>query len=125
MNKGMRIAGWIVVGAAALFFVQNGIQKLAGAGQMVEMFDALGFPDWARIVVGLAELAGGILLAVPRTTLYAAAALSLLMIGAVVSEASAGHGFESLLPAQWLVVLGGIAGVRLRIRARARAKERS
>ena len=114
MKKWMRIAGWSIVGLTSLFFVQSGIQKLAGTEQMVDMFLKLGYPDWSRVVVGLVEIAGAILLALPRLTLYAAAVLGILMIGAVASEMLAGQGYGALLAGQWLILLALIAGVRLR-----------
>lgn len=115
MKKWIRIAGWVVVGVTSLFFVQSGMQKLAGVEQMTDMFQQLGYPDWGRIVVGLIEIAGAVLLALPRFTAYAAAGLGVLMIGAVVSEIMAGHGFGALLPAQWLIVFVLVAAARFKV----------
>ncbi|MEQ4482915.1 DoxX family protein [Cohnella silvisoli] len=126
MKKSIRIAGWIVVGVTSLFFVQSGIQKLAGTEQMVNLFQKLDYPDWCRIGIGLLEIAGAVVLAFPRLTLYAAEALGVLMIGAVMSEVTAGHGFGGgVLPGQWLIVLALIAGVRIRFISQSKAKERS
>lgn len=122
MKKWIRIAGWSVVGLTSLFFVQSGIQKLAGAEQMVDMFFKLGYPDWSRVVVGLVEIAGAILLVLPRLTLYAAAALGTLMIGAVASEMLAGQGYGALIAGQWLILLALIAGLRLRSVVYSKAK---
>ncbi|MFC5470898.1 DoxX family protein [Cohnella suwonensis] len=114
MKKWIRIAGWIVVGLTSLFFVQSGIQKLAGTEQMVEMFHKLGYPDWSRVAVGWVEIAGAVLLALPRLTLYAATALGILMIGAVASEVMSGQGMGAFIPGQWLILLALIAGLRFR-----------
>lgn len=114
MKKWMRIAGWVVVGLTSLFFIQSGIQKLAGTEQMIDMFHELGYPDWSRVIIGLVEIAGAVLLALPRLTLYAATALGALMVGAVASEMLAGQGFGALMPGQWLILMALIAGVRLR-----------
>jgi len=122
LKKWIRIAGWSVVGLTSLFFVQSGIQKLAGAEQMVDMFFKLGYPDWSRVVVGLVEIAGAILLVLPRLTLYAAAALGTLMIGAVASEMLAGQGYGALIAGQWLILLALIAGLRLRSVVYSKAK---
>jgi len=124
MQKAYRLAGWVVVWLTALFFLQNGVQKLIGTGQMVDMFRELGYPDWFRMAVGLAEMAGAILLAIPRFTLHAAAAMAVLMAGAAVSEAMAGHAFEVLIPAQWLIVFILILYARIRIRRAAGKKDR-
>lgn len=116
-----RIAGWAVLVLAALFFVGNGMQKLMGAEEMVAMFETLGLPGWMRVAVGLAETVGGVCLLIPRLTTGAAAFLGLLMVGAVVTELRAGHTFEALIPAQWVVLFALVVGVR---RARQRAQER-
>ena len=114
LKRSVRIAGWVVVWLTALFFLQNGIQKLIGVEQMVELFRELGYPDGFRIAVGLLEAAGGIVLAIPRFTLYAAMLLGVLMAGAVASEAINGRIFEALIPAQWLIVFVLIIYVRIR-----------
>jgi uncharacterized membrane protein YphA (DoxX/SURF4 family) len=115
MNQWIRIAGWVIIGLTSLFFIQIGIQKLVGAKEMIDTFQELGYPDWSRFVVGLVEIAGAILLVVPRWTMYAATALGALMIGAVASELLAGRGFEAVLAGQWLILLAIIAVVRFRI----------
>jgi len=97
MNRWMRIAGWIVVGLTSLFFIQSGLQKLLGTEQIIDHFDALGYPDWSRIVIGIAEILGAVLLGWPRLTVWAAAALGVLMIGAVASEWLAGQGVAAVL----------------------------
>ncbi|WP_186438168.1 DoxX family protein [Cohnella terricola] len=122
MKKWVRIAGWIVVGLTSLFFIQSGIQKLVGTEQMVDMFHELGYPDWSRVVVGLIEIVGAVLLALPRLTFYSAAALGTLMIGAVASELLAGQGLGALLPGQWLLLLGLIAGVRIKLNIQSKAR---
>lgn len=94
MNKWLIVIGWTVVWGTALFFAQNGIQKLMGTG----------YPAWSRIAVGVLEVVGAILLVIPRTTSYAAAGLTLLMAGAVLSEWKVGQTFEALLAGQWLVI---------------------
>ena len=99
----LRYAGWALLLAAAVFFVQNGIQKLTGTEPMVQLFAALGYPGWVRYGVGVVEIVGGACLLVPRLKSWAAAALGGLMAGAAASELRAGHSFEVLIPMQWLV----------------------
>ena len=125
MKTWLRIVGWIVIGVTTIFFVQNGIQKLAGTEQMVDMFYELGYRDLGRVVVGLIEVAGGILLLFPRWTIYAAGSLGILMIGAIVTEVINNHSFEAVLAGQWLIVLATIAGVRFRLITQMKTKERT
>jgi putative oxidoreductase len=103
-KKVLKYFGWIILVVTSLFFIMSGSQKLTGAEQMVDLFRNLGYPDWFRLAVGVVELAGAILLLIPRTILYAATALGVLMIGAVISELQLGHGFQVLLPGQWLLI---------------------
>ncbi|SEK87571.1 Uncharacterized membrane protein YphA, DoxX/SURF4 family [Paenibacillus sp. cl141a] len=123
MKKWLIVIGWIVVWGTALFYAQNGIQKLMGAGQMVEMFHELGYPAWSRIAVGLLEVVGAILLVIPRATSYAAAVLTLLMAGAVLSEWRVGQTFEALLAGQWLVIFILILLFRYRFVYKSNKKE--
>jgi len=116
-RKWLRWAGWAVVVLTAVFFIVNGLQKIAGTETMRAMFDEFGFADWARVTVGIAELAGGIGLLIRPLTGFAAAGLAVLMAGAAGTELTHGHQFEALIPAQWLIVLAVIAVIRLRRRS--------
>lgn len=110
--------GWSLVALTALFFIWSGLKKLAGTEEMAAMFAEFGYADWVRILIGIAETAGGIGLLVRPLTGYAAACLAGLMAGAVWTELAHGHSFESLIPAQWLVVLVITAFIRLRRRGK-------
>ena len=44
--------------------------------------DVWGYPAWFRTFIGVAEIGGGLLLVLPRTAPYAAAALITIMLGA-------------------------------------------
>ena len=111
-GKMAKWAGWAVVAVTAFFFLNAGGQKLAGDEQMAETWRQLGFPEWVRLVIGVLEMILGILLIVPRKTMYAAAGLCILMAGAVCAELVLGNGWHALLPGQWLVVSAGIAAVK-------------
>lgn len=114
-RKWVRAAGWAVLLLSALFFGGNGVQKLVGAEHTVAMFEALGLPGWMRVLVGVAELAGGLCLVIPRLTTGAAALLGFLMAGAVAVELRARHTFGALIPAQWLVLFALVVWVRTRL----------
>lgn len=109
-----KVAGWAVLILAALFFLWNGLEKLTGDEQMVAMFQAMGYPAWMRVAVGVAEVVGGLCLLIPRFTTGAAAFLGCLMLGAVVAELQSGHTFEALIPAQWFVLFALVVWVRRR-----------
>lgn len=117
-KKYFRWIGWAVVWIAAIFFLQNGIQKLIGTDLMVTMFDELGLPDWLRILVGCIEALGAIILVVPRYTSFAAAGLFVLMFGAVVIEGVNGRYFSVMISGQWLILFAIIILVRYRVQFR-------
>ncbi len=45
-----------------------GFTKLAGNEQMVALFEAIGVGQWFRYLTGSLEVAGAILLVIPRTS---------------------------------------------------------
>ena len=95
------------------FFVMAGLPKVATLGAAVQMFVAWGFPMWFMVAVGVAEVAGGIMLIVPQTRTYGAALLSLIMLGAVGTHIAQGEFLSSMVPL--VLVLGLAALVRKRV----------
>lgn len=73
---------WIVVA----IFVGAGSAKLLGVASMIALFDAVGFGQWFRYVIGVGELTGALLLAIPRTALPGTFLLSVIMVGAAGTE---------------------------------------
>jgi len=62
-----RIGLWIVQVALAEMFLMAGGSKLAGAPQMVALFDAIGVGQWFRYVTGGIEVSSVLALLWPRT----------------------------------------------------------
>ena len=84
--KALNIALWIVqVGAAAMFLMAGG-SKLSGAEQMVGMFQAIGLGQWFRILTGLMEVSGGLLLLIPALSGVGGLVLTAVMTGAVATH---------------------------------------
>lgn len=78
---------WIVSVLLAAVFATTGISKLIGNDPIGLQAAAMrGFPQWIRIVVGLVELAGAVMLLIPRVAGGAAAMLALLMIPATITQ---------------------------------------
>ena len=112
----MNIAIWIITGLLALAFIGAGIMKVAqpraklAAGGMAWVND---YSDAGVKLVGLAELLGGLGLILPAITgiapilvPIAAAALTVIMIGAIVWHVRAGDGAKETMPS---VILGLLA----------------
>jgi hypothetical protein len=83
MTPTRRRVVWGVRILLALAFGAAGAAKLAGVPQMVQVFDAVGFGQWFRIVTGVVELAGAVLLLVPATGFLGGVVLLATMVGAV------------------------------------------
>jgi uncharacterized membrane protein YphA (DoxX/SURF4 family) len=86
------IAVWILSILLAAIFLIAGVPKLTGGSTIVLEAAAMrGYPDWLRIVVGLAEVAGAIALLIPRVSTYGAVALAVLMIPAAITQQLSGE----------------------------------
>ena len=111
----LKIAGivlsWIVQVLAAAAFVAIGIGKFADPN-WARKFERWGYPDGFYLVVGLLELAGGVLLLVPKLSSYAAGLLGAVMIGALATHWLHGETRMLRAPLPWLVVLTLIGIVR-------------
>jgi putative oxidoreductase len=110
-GRGKSIAVWVLSGLLAALFLFAGGQKLLGAGGAVEHFSEWGYPPWFRVVIGLIEIAGGLLLLVPSVAFYAAGALGMVMIGAIYTLLTKG-GPDVPVPIVCLLVLAFVASAR-------------
>jgi putative oxidoreductase len=98
---------WIVIGLLACMFVLSGVVKFVNP-EAPEQFANFGYEDWFRVLIGVAEIGGGLLLLAPRTTFYGAAALGIIMLGAVYTHLAHGQVPQALVP---LVLFGLLAYV--------------
>jgi putative oxidoreductase len=71
-----RIAIWVLRVLLGLAFLTIGVAKLTGTLNTVQTFEAFGWGQWFRYLTGLLDLAGALLVLVPRWTFYGALLLS-------------------------------------------------
>jgi uncharacterized membrane protein YphA (DoxX/SURF4 family) len=105
-----KIATWcLTVPLAALFL-------LAGAGKFgaeaTANFERFGYSDAFRVFIGIAEVAGGIGLLVPRLATWAAAGLVVIMAGAVYTHVMVG--IRIAFPAVVGALLAALAVLRFK-----------
>jgi putative oxidoreductase len=102
----------------ALIFLGSGGAKLAGLEFEIEAFTRWGFPLWFMYLAGMIEVAGAVLLLVPRLSALAAAGLSAFMLGAIATH---------VVHAEWamLAVATGIALLAARLAWSGRAEIRA
>lgn len=75
---------WILQVLIALGFLMAAGGKFSDQPMTVATFDALGFGDWFRYLIGALEVAGAVALLIPRLSGLASLAFVALMIGATV-----------------------------------------
>src|SRR5258705_12207306 len=85
-GKTMNVVLWVLQIAAAGLFLMAGFSKLSGNEQMVGVFETIGVGQWFRYLTGALEVAGGILLLIPRTSGLGALMLAGVMVGAVMTH---------------------------------------
>jgi putative oxidoreductase len=85
-GKIVNVVLWVLQIAAALMFLMAGFSKLLGNEQMVGLFALIGFGQWFRYLTGTLEVAGAILLLIPRTSGLGALMLVGVMAGAIVTH---------------------------------------
>jgi putative oxidoreductase len=107
-GKIMNVVLWILQIAAAGMFLMAGFPKLVGNEQMVGMFEAIGVGQWFRYLTGALEVAGAILLLIPRTSGLGALMLTGVMAGAVMTHLFI-IGGSPLMAIILLVVTGVVA----------------
>lgn len=86
-KRGMAIALWALQILLGVVFIGiKALPDLSGNEGSVKVFAAIGVGQWLRYFVGTVELIGGLGLLVPRLSGLAAAGLSLVTLGAVVTQ---------------------------------------
>lgn len=111
-SKAKRVTLWIVSIVVAAMFIMAGGTKLAGLPMHVEHFQKWGYPDWFRILIGIAEVAGGVGLLIPRVASFAAAGLAAIMLGAVYTHLAHDEATQVFAPGVFLSVFGALTYAR-------------
>jgi len=84
--KIINVVLWVLQIGAAGMFLMVGFLKLKGDPQLVGLFKAIGLGQWFRYLTGTLEVAGAVLLLIPRTSGLGALLLVAVMVGAVVTH---------------------------------------
>jgi len=84
--KIINVVLWVLQIGAAGMFLMVGFLKLKGDPQLVGLFKAIGLGQWFRYLTGTLEVAGAILLLIPRTSGLGALLLVAVMVGAIVTH---------------------------------------
>lgn len=107
---------WILRAAVAAVFLSIGRDKFNERSMWVALFEQIGFGQWFRYVTGTLQIAGAMLVLVPRTFAVGIGLLSCTMAGAAaIWIVRFGAPGTAIIPALVLAALIGIGvhGVRV------------
>ena len=107
MKNLSRIVSWILSILLAFVFVAVGTSKLVGpsAVHWAQRFQRWGYPTGSHYVIGILEIVAGVAILIPRWRRMAAAALMIIMAGALCTHALHGEWPRVIPP----VLLGSLA----------------
>jgi uncharacterized membrane protein YphA (DoxX/SURF4 family) len=108
----LQIIGWALSVIAGLFLGKGAIDKIVGTQKMVGNFAFMKIEKY-RVVTGLGELLGVVLLLIPATSLFGAILIASFMSAAVVMHLSLMGGTKTYVPI--LVGLSSLVGHFLRV----------
>lgn len=108
----LSIIGWALSVITALFLGKGAIDKLVGTQEMVGNFAFMKLEKY-RVVTGLGELLGVVLLLIPVTSLFGAILIASFMSAAAVMHLSLMGGSKTYIPI--IVGLLSLAGHFLRV----------
>src|SRR5471032_1493020 len=90
---------WLITIHLVLTMAAAALPKFDPASSWSHKFVAWHYPPWLRIAVGIAEIAGGLLIVWPRSAWAGALLIAPIMIGAMVTLAVRDHGSHIVIPA--------------------------
>jgi putative oxidoreductase len=82
---------WILAVILAVAFAMAGGIKLIGQQSMVQEFAQIGFGQWLRYVTGILEVSGAIGVLIPKFRFWAALQITMVMVGATVTNLAILH----------------------------------
>ncbi len=91
------IIGWTITAIVSFFLLKGGFDKIRGTQEMVSNFSYMKL-DKYRVVVGVAEIIGALLLVTPGLSLYGMIVIVSLMSGAAALHLSLMGGDKTWLP---------------------------
>lgn len=102
------ITYWVVTVLISAMMLMSAYLYLTGAPKMVEAFHALGYPDYFRVMLGVAKVLGVVILLAPGLWVikeWAYAGFAITFAAAVVSHLECGQGPAAVAPVVASVLL--------------------
>lgn len=104
---------WSLSIVLAAVYLIAGISMLAGMPMWVDRFHAWGYSDMFRVLVALGQIAGAVVILIPRIASIGAVGLGLIMLGAIFTHLFLGSPAVALLPLVLLMLLAYVGRERL------------
>ncbi|MFB3163447.1 DoxX family protein [Neobacillus sp. 179-J 1A1 HS] len=105
----MGILTYVLQGILALMFLMAGFGKVTGSKMHVEAFTHWRLPQWFRVVTGIVELAGAVLLIVgywvPASAMTGALLLAVTGIGGILTHVRLKDSFKDTAMILFLAIL--------------------
>lgn len=105
----MEVLTYILQGILALMFLMAGYGKITGSEMHVEGFKHWRLPQWFRIVTGIVELAGAVLLIVgywiPSFAVAGALLLAITGVGGILTHMRVKDSFKDTAMILFLAIL--------------------
>lgn len=100
----LSIIGWVLSAVVAVMLGKGAIEKLIGTKEMIGNFEFMKLEKY-RVLTGVGELLGVVLLLFPMTSLYGMVLITSFMSAAVVLHLSLMGGAKTQVP----IILGVLA----------------
>ena len=87
----MEIVLWLLAAMLILVFVRAGWDKFDSSSGWARAFRFWGYPVWFRVLIGVLEILGALLLLWPRSAAYGAAIIIVIMLGGMGTHVFVEH----------------------------------
>jgi putative oxidoreductase len=91
MRIAREVALWLIAIFLAFVFVRQGYAKFFSTSGWARAFRLWHFPDGFRILVGVVEVAAGLIVLIPRLARIGAIMIAVVMLGAMATHVYWGH----------------------------------
>jgi uncharacterized membrane protein YphA (DoxX/SURF4 family) len=108
-KKTRLVLAWLLAVYLARMFIEMGWVKFDPEGFWTDAFERWGYPVGLRVLVGVLEVGGAVLILVPWVASYGAIALFIVMLGAWMTRFGDGRFVDVAWISGYIVGLGWIA----------------
>jgi len=95
---------WLFAAWLGYRLMLNGIRKFDPEGMWTNAFSKWGYPVWFRILIGVLETAGGLMIFIPKIRHFGALILCIVMVGALGTRIVNGTSLDDALSILFYVI---------------------